>query len=301
MNMVIINKHRHFNPFTDEIVQDVYRHKNNYKVHEGELNSKNCIIFFSGNGLYYPNEESLFIKKILKQDYFEWENISRDKKFLSCSKKIIFVRDVHKQWYVEGINESIDTVDKTYEFLKEISAGQNIITVGNSAGGYAAVLFGCLLKAEKIFSISGQFYLSDISNEKLLWKYKDDPSRSCYYDLRSLLKDYRGTVFYFYPCKSADDMNQAAHVGDLENIHFVKIKSSKHGDGPYPDNYKYIFFTERSVLRQRIETEPEYSKARLLYKTVPFFDFIIIYIKGPVKKKIRACIEYVDLFFRTRF
>ena len=85
---------------SDEIVQRVYNNDNNYIVKGKERKGKErktCIIFFSGNGLYYPNEEEEFTEKVIRQNIYEWQNISDDKLFLKKTDKIIFVRDVHKQ------------------------------------------------------------------------------------------------------------------------------------------------------------------------------------------------------------
>ena len=63
-----------------------------------------------------------------------------------------FVRDVYKQWYLKGVNAEIDSIEKLYEFLKAETEGYQIVTVGSSAGGYAAVLFGYLLNATKVLA-----------------------------------------------------------------------------------------------------------------------------------------------------
>ena len=111
--------------------------------------------------MYFPNEEAEFFDKIIKNNRYEWQNISNDKVFEKKAGKIILVRDVHKQWYVEGISEEYNSVDKTVQLLKSLTDGYEIVTVGNSAGGYAAVLFGCLLNAEKVFTRSGQFFFTN--------------------------------------------------------------------------------------------------------------------------------------------
>ena len=145
----------------DYIVQNIYKTNPNFIIKETNRKSKICIIFFSGNGLYFPNEEAEFFDKIIKNNRYEWQNISNDKVFEKKAGKIILVRDVHKQWYVEGISEEYNSVDKTVQLLKSLTDGYEIVTVGNSAGGYAAVLFGCLLNAKKVFTISGQFFFTN--------------------------------------------------------------------------------------------------------------------------------------------
>ena len=74
----------------DKIVQNVYENCDNYIIKNTNPKSKVCLIFFSGNGLYYPNEENEFINKIIKKNRFEWENISSNKVFYRETGKNIF-------------------------------------------------------------------------------------------------------------------------------------------------------------------------------------------------------------------
>jgi hypothetical protein len=97
--------------------------------------SKNLIIFFGGirNGLGAPVFEfHNFIKKI---------NIDSD---------FLFVIDHSQAWYHFGISGYTKNINETAKFLKEnyIDTHDNIITFGNSMGGFAAILFGSLLNIE---------------------------------------------------------------------------------------------------------------------------------------------------------
>jgi hypothetical protein len=78
--------------------------------------------------------------------------------------KLIFVRDIFKSWYVCGISDRYSSIDDMIDFLKEETKGYKVITVGNSAGGYMAVLAGVLLGAERVFNFSGQYSLRIIEN-----------------------------------------------------------------------------------------------------------------------------------------
>ena len=53
---------------------------------------------------------------------------------------MIFVRDMWKQWYINGINQKIDSVEKVIEFLRTETENMRVTTVGNSSGGYMATL-----------------------------------------------------------------------------------------------------------------------------------------------------------------
>ena len=60
--------------FENAILRQGYKEKN-YIVKDVSEKRK-CIIFFSSNGLYFPNEESEYIEKIIKKNYYEWTNIA---------------------------------------------------------------------------------------------------------------------------------------------------------------------------------------------------------------------------------
>lgn len=100
------------------------------------------LCFFSGNGLYYPNTISSFCKTVVEQNRYEWWNVGHSEEIVKQAGKIIYVRDVYKQFYVKGINVEINCIDKLCELLKELTMGMRVVTCGNSAGGYIAVIVG---------------------------------------------------------------------------------------------------------------------------------------------------------------
>lgn len=202
----------------------------NYLISETGNATGRAIIFFSSNGIYYPNDEETFVKYIAKEnDGFEWFHLAQHRRIQKYFQKIIFVRDIYKQWYVTGINVKINTVDKVQEFLRKEVEGLSVFTCGGSAGGYAAVLFGTLLHAECIFANSAQFLL--LSNKEygpFVEAYADDPERSKYYDLVPLLQG-RSNVFYNYPVHCANDVFQYDHVKNIRGLSIMKIDSAIHG------------------------------------------------------------------------
>ena len=42
---------------------------------------------------------------------------------------MIFVRDMWKQWYINGINQKIDSVEKVIEFLRTETENMRVTTV----------------------------------------------------------------------------------------------------------------------------------------------------------------------------
>ena len=203
---------------------ELARSLSNYKVLEtGTLNNK-CLVLFSSNGLYYPNNFEQ-LDMVIKKDKFEWGNIHPVE-----YEKIIFIRDVYKQWYLAGINNEINSVDKLTFFLSTQIKNYDSTFVGSSAGGYASVLYGCLCKADKIISFSGQFNLysemPNINNEILHLNESE-----IYLDVNRFINR---NIYYFCPIHSDIDKAQLDFVESNEFVKIIRVKSKKHGLPIFP-------------------------------------------------------------------
>ncbi len=265
--------------FDIPLLESVYSQLDNYKIIENpKSNSNHVIIAFSGNGLYYPNEEHILQKKIIEEDYYEWFNILKNES--SQYKKIIFVRDVRKTWYIDGINKTYNTIEKVFELLQQLTSDNDeIICVGNSAGGYAAVLFGCLLNAQKIFTISGYALLDED-----IWNNPENPAlKKAYhnfhnwYDLSNLIHSHSNNIFYFYPKYSTIDTVQSAFFSKFP-IHIFPIDSQNHGEGPPGFLYNF-FFKEKndSLIKLSKKLEADAWTRQKLFKK--YFGFKYLYYK----------------------
>ena len=164
----------------------------NYKIENGFNQDNICMIYFSSNNIYFPDTEEAFQEIIIEKDRYEWENIAKK---IHTTKKI-FVRDIYKSWYIKGINEVVNTIEKLTELLINETCGYRVITVGNSAGGYCAILIGIKLKAEHILVFSPQ------NNLKIYPAYWKCPCLSSvekennpYINLDFLLETYKGSIF----------------------------------------------------------------------------------------------------------
>lgn len=101
-------------------------------------------------------------------------NIYEFKTFLTSNFNIhlIFVKDRYQSWYTNGIYGLSNSIDETVIKLKNIIKKINynlLITTGMSMGGYASLLFGNLLQADKIISFSPQVFI----DKKTRNKYND--------------------------------------------------------------------------------------------------------------------------------
>lgn len=224
----------------NETVKEAYRGKN-YRIWDRTGEGKECLILFSGNGLFYPNEEAVFRDIVISKDRYEYQNLAKSE-YLHRFTRIIFVRDIYKQWYVTGINADCPDVTTTAELLREKTEGYNVTTAGNSAGGYAAVLFGILLSAKRIFTFSGQWDITDAKYAPYVERYKTDGSRSCFYSLQSLLRgvEVKAKIYYFWPDENEKDKEQAGLVKDVPEIRAFEFRSKKHASTVLPFQIPYL-------------------------------------------------------------
>lgn len=214
------------------IISESYRQNDNYLVEYSERNSgsgiKTCALYFSSNDIYFPNSEEVFKDQIIKKNRYEWYNTR-----LKKADKHIFIRDIKKQWYLHGISEKHDSIEKLFELLKLETEGYKIITVGSSAGGYAAVLLGSLLNCEYALSFNGQFFLEDLlitstpELQPIVFREKNNTKINQYYSIKKFLKEQL-KIFYFYSNRSDWDVTQYNHISD-SSINCIPFSTSHHG------------------------------------------------------------------------
>lgn len=236
-----------------DIVQQVYAKQDNFLIEYDEKGDKNwCAIYFCSNDIYYPNTEEIFRKRIVEKNFFEWYH-SR----INRAYKHIFVRDVFKQWYLMGINAKINTPKKLTEFLRKETEGYNIVTVGSSAGGYAAILHGSLLSAKYVLAFNPQFEIKSLLKKTteeinpIIFRYSG--TIGMYFDIIKYMNNTTD-IFYFYSSKSKWDAEQSLYVGYKPNIYNIKFKSTHHG-------IPFLKVALPIVLNSSIENLKQFSKS----------------------------------------
>lgn len=232
-----------------EIVKQAFAQLDNYLiVDDPECKSDLCVIYFSSNDLYFPNNEASFKHTVLDANRFEWVR----NKFKNASRHI-FIRDIQKQWYLGGINARLNSVEKVFDWLKSQTLGYRVFTVGSSAGGYAGLLFGYMLNAERVYSFNPQLSLIPILNESteainpVIHRNRNTASISRFYLLDNVLKpgvDY----FYFLSMYSKEDLEQFESFRNKHLLNIVKSKTGKHGFPFLKSNISYLFGLKREEL-----------------------------------------------------
>ncbi|MEN9352756.1 MAG: hypothetical protein RL318_81 [Fibrobacterota bacterium] len=234
-------------------LEELYSTLAHHKIVPGNDSSAPVFLFFSGNALYFPNTDEVLERTIIHSDRYEWENILSQG--IIPFSFAIFVRDIKKTWYSEGISAQYPDIDALLGLLKTlIPDGRKLVCVGNSAGGYAATLFGILLGAERIINVSGFVLLGDdlcsgAENPALNAAMQVEKKRK-WFDLRPLLATGNCDIYHIYPVDSAMDQEQHAILSRYSNVHAFPVASSRHGDGAPGYIYPYLLSFSNERMRE---------------------------------------------------
>ncbi|WP_179351492.1 hypothetical protein [Winogradskyella vidalii] len=181
---------------------------------ERHSNSEVIIVAFGG------------IQNNIGMPIFEFFNIMKDKPYTK-----VFVKDNQQSWYHKGI-EGSDDINTTVILLKKILTSldylnKKVVFVGNSAGGYAAIVFGVLLEADKVLAFAPQTFLGKwkrFVNREKRWKnesnymLKGNTNPNYFLDLASFFKNNSLEVVdieVYYAMDSVSDMKHYKNIKDL--------------------------------------------------------------------------------------
>lgn len=279
------------------VIEDIYK-TDNYLIKFTGVKSKKAIIFFSGNGLYFPNTEEMFKETIIQKNRYEWENTAKSRVIQNYYEKIIFVRDIYKQWYVKGINQSVNSIDKVIQLLKENTKGYEVTVCGNSAGGYMAVAVGSRINADKIFTFSGQFSVEDqlkrpFGEAPYLQQFKDDEEKRRYFSLIPYVRAGKDNIYYFYPGNCQYDMEQSNLVKNY-SVNKFRFSSDSHGNTVNKECYPYLL----TFSADKLKWMAEFYKNQWIDKE----EFSRRLLPGYVRliSKIRSTIKCLKIKLRGR-
>lgn len=201
--------------------------KSNYKIIETSADNNECVVYFSSNNIWYPNDKEVFRRTIIQEDRYEWRG-----RAYRIGKKNIYLRDIAKCWYACGVNSQMSSVDLLADWLREQTAGYEVVCIGSSAGGYIAALMGNLLKAKLVFCFSAQFNLYEglgVATCPILYLCREDESKNKYYDISPIVNASEVPTLYVYPQSSECDVVQSGFVKSSQNFKKIAIRSDRHG------------------------------------------------------------------------
>lgn len=144
----------------------------------------------------------------------------------------MFVRDLDQAWYLRGIHGlGTDVTSAARALGDEVARGvpRRVVTVGNSAGGFGAILFGTLMGVDEIHAFSPQTAIDrrhriawlDVRWARQMWTVRRtgrlDPG---FLDLRVLLERTAGhpPIHVHYCGTHGRDARHAEHLGDLDGV-----------------------------------------------------------------------------------
>lgn len=130
---------------------------------------------------------------------FEFSNVAD-----AADVKKIFIRDIRRAVYHAGLPGLSSDVPSTAEVLRGLiaeSGAKRVTMIGNSQGGFAAIMFGALLNIDYVHALSAQTLVGPLNR----WKHRDyrwphvaaqlyykSLFKKKYWDLKKLLQSTTG-------------------------------------------------------------------------------------------------------------
>jgi hypothetical protein len=262
--------------FSLPVVALAYEQGHNVKVVDLKTRG-NVYIFFSSHALYHPNTAAEAHKVLFTKDRYEWARTTP-----SNAARIIYVRDVWKQWYLLGTSQQVETPDSLTEKLRHLSSGfGDIVCVGVSAGAFAAVWHGTRLRARHIFSFAGQADLTlevqtpeqCAKNPVVARMIATEPHLT---RLAESLQVSNSTVYHLHGSASAQDLPHAELLKPHKQVTIVSFRSTLHG---VPFSGRGLTWLIQSRIRTKLllnvfsrlpPVHPKALKAIALLTTWPF-------------------------------
>ena len=145
----------------------------------------------------------------------------------------ILVRDIRNGWYhrgVSGLGTHVDEIAATLRGLVHSIRPSRVLTIGQSMGGYAAIMFGMLLDADRIIAFGPLSHLDpeeaacygDLRFLPVMKSLTADRPKSGYFDLVRLggSLGHRGAVHVVFGTHPGIEDVEA---GNLDAIHALRL------------------------------------------------------------------------------
>ena len=188
-------------------------------------NSNSLLVTFGG------------IKQGMGMPVYEFYN---SLKTIKCDK--VFIKDIYQAWYHKGINEDINNIAKLKELLKSIIEKKvytKVVFIGNSMGGYGAILFGVLLNIDKVIAFSPQTFIDRMNrfwykdnrwSNEITNVYLNNSNQKRFYDLNTYLKkkSYSTKIDVYYSKNDKLDCYHSQKLNKQSNIRFYSFDKGNH-------------------------------------------------------------------------
>lgn len=155
----------------------------------------------------------------------------------------IFIRDLDQCWYHDGLPGIGNDIYSTVNYiLKEIQSlkPKKVFFVGNSMGGYAAILFAALTGHGEVIAFAPQTFISPFLrmrygdmrwSKKIFNMYRRCLFKRKIWDLKSLLlrKKCNQKISIFVSEDDQLDYIHAVHLKNISGVSIYKFNSGGHG------------------------------------------------------------------------
>jgi hypothetical protein len=164
--------------------------------------------------------------------------------------KKMFIRDPYMLWYQKGTPGLGTDVPSVAGRLRSIIAEQRVqrtVMIGNSGGGFAAILFGVLIGVDEVHAFNPPTILHEPADtsmpDQLLVLERELGLGSPYLDLRKILGQSltdKTTIYIHYSRGDKKDKRHARYLAAFPRVHIVEYPSVSH--------HVARFFAQRAML-----------------------------------------------------
>ena len=154
----------------------------------------------------------------------------------------LYVRDVSQAWYHLGIDDGDRSLEGAAEHIAKVLSGigaRRTVFIGNSMGGFAAILLGQKLKADRIIAFAPQTYVDFATRLRSLdfrWfrqvamMYRKRGLRCPTYNLRSYLRrnPLASPASIYFGTGSRLDSRHARELEGMPNITLFEQQGAGH-------------------------------------------------------------------------
>ena len=240
---------------TFDKLMDSYRNDDNYLIKESNKDSNICYVFFSSHGLYKENNNINVLKNVHDTNRYEWLSLFENQKISKNCKKAIFVRDIKKIFYIEGINTRINSLENLALFLKKETEGMDVYLVGSSSGGYAAyIVSGYLNNVKRIYSFGG---VVDLNEHTTYLEYLKTYKNRNVVEVVNSVKQNAFTI-HFCGSQNKESLNGINTIQRLipdDRLAIVPLKSIEHAPRPTGrDLIKLLTCSDKHLLKIKRKT-----------------------------------------------
>ena len=174
--------------------------------------------------------------------------------FYGCEFDRIILTDSENQWFLKGfigLGNMTKDVIKNLLIIKDKMQYIEVITFGVSMGGYGALLFGLILKANRILAFNPEIQLLLPKSRSINYIKNYNYDRK-YFDLSKLIKEvdfHKTNICVLYSRYDSIDYQNFNRVKELKNINALFLIDDKHLLGSFLSKYQWIWhFLETGLL-----------------------------------------------------